>query len=126
MIQEIRPPGLRATPPRSIVDASMEDLFGNCRDFTSMYTRYFPRVMEYIRIQHKKLHPEAEDIAQDIFLIIWRRRDRLLQIGPLDNYFFVMVKNRLLNDQKKSICRQQFRRQLPADPSHAYAPQQEL
>ena len=77
-------------------------------EFTSLYKRYFPLVLEYIRVQSGTSRPDEQDIAQDIFLTIWRRRHRLLRIVPLENYLFIMVKNRLINEHKKRVVRRGF------------------
>jgi RNA polymerase sigma factor (sigma-70 family) len=81
--------------------------------FTHVYNQYFSLVMRYIRTQHGTVHPEAEDIAQDIFSIIWRRRDRLLKLGPLEKYLYVMVRNRLLNEQRKAKRHRIWRQRQP-------------
>jgi RNA polymerase sigma factor (sigma-70 family) len=76
--------------------------------FTSLYKRYFPLVLEYIRVQNGTSRPDEQDIAQDIFLTIWHRRQWLLRIVPLEYYLFIMVKNRLINEHKKRVVRRGF------------------
>ena len=95
--------------------------------FAVLYTQHFPQVLQYIRFHNGTAHPEAEDIAQDIFLILWRRRDKLEEIGPLENYLFIMVKNRLINERKKAAVRERIWRQIKEESSkYTYAPRQEL
>jgi RNA polymerase sigma factor (sigma-70 family) len=88
----------------------------NDLDFTGLYKRYFPVVQQYIRIHSGTAHPEAEDIAQDIFLILWRRRDTLIRMSPLENYLFVMVRNRLLNETKKRSNRGRIWKEIAEAP----------
>jgi len=97
--------------------------------FSILYKRLFPEIMNFIHLQSGKAHQEAKDIAQDIFLILWRRRDELLKIpaSELKFYLFVMVKNRLINEGKKTIIRRRIWRQIGQEPStHAYTAHHEL
>ena len=97
--------------------------------FTTLYKQHFAEVMTFIHLQSGMAHPEAEDIAQDIFLILWQRREKLLKIPPseLKYYLFVMVKNRLINERKKASTRNRARKQIEAEPSqHAYTSHHEL
>jgi RNA polymerase sigma factor (sigma-70 family) len=96
-------------------------------NFTALYRRYFPLVMQFVGIHSGPAHPDAEDIAQDIFLSVWRQRDRLLKIDPLEYYLFIMVKNRIINDTKKAGTRQRIRRQILQEPGgYAYGPHHEI
>lgn len=110
------------TPGRVLTLHPEEDV-----NFTTLYKRYFPLVMQFVSMQSGSTHPEAEDIAQDIFLVLWRQRDRLLKIDPLEYYLFIMVKNRIINDTKKAGTRRRIRRQIPQQPAeYAYAPHHEI
>jgi RNA polymerase sigma-70 factor (ECF subfamily) len=98
-------------------------------DFSILYKQYFPQVMQYIQFQNGTAHPEAEDIAQDIFLILWRRREKLFKIPPLElkYYLFVMVKNRLINESEKAITRRRIWNQIGEEPpKYAYTAHHEL
>ena len=110
------------TPGRLLAMRPEEDA-----KFTTLYKRYFPLVMQFVSIHSGPAHPNAEDIAQDIFLTIWRQRERLLKIDPLEYYLFIMVKNRVINDTKKASTRRRIRRQIPKEPAeYAYAPHNEI
>jgi RNA polymerase sigma-70 factor (ECF subfamily) len=43
----------------------------------------------------------CEELASDIFVSLWLRRDTLSEIADFDNYFFVAAKNRALDFLRK-------------------------
>jgi RNA polymerase sigma factor (sigma-70 family) len=97
--------------------------------FKILYKQHFAEVMNFIHLQSGMAHPEAEDIAQDIFLILWRRREKLFKIPPseLKYYLFVMVKSRLINEAKKTVTRRRYLKQIEEErPTYAYTAHHEL
>jgi RNA polymerase sigma-70 factor (ECF subfamily) len=51
----------------------------------------------------------TEEIIQDVFTIVWQKRQVLADIGNLDNYLFILSKHRVLNHLRQLAaerCRQ--------------------
>jgi RNA polymerase sigma-70 factor (ECF subfamily) len=74
-------------------------------DFSVLYTRYYLLVQQYIQVVSNGYNEHAKDIAQDIFLKLWQRRDKIEEIESMENYLFRIVKNRLISEEKKTAAR---------------------
>lgn len=69
------------------------------RQFVRMYSnKVFFHSMTFA-----KTWEQAEELSQDIFLHIWQKRDKLLEVEDLDNYLFVISKNYLLSFIRKKV-----------------------
>ena len=68
----------------------------NEHTFEDLYRHYFVRLFRFcFSIIHIK--EPAEEIVNDVFLQLWKRRDRLAEIDNLSVYLYVAVKNLSLN-----------------------------
>lgn len=68
--------------------------------FEEMYRQYFIRLFRFCHaIVHQK--GPAEEIVHDVFLKIWKRRDRLSEIDNLGVYLYISAKNHCLNHLRK-------------------------
>lgn len=65
---------------------------------------YYPRMIRFAR-QYVLLEEDAENIVQDIFLILWEKRDVLDIRVSLVPYLFTLVKNKCLDFVRhKTVC----------------------
>lgn len=64
--------------------------------FTEIYSRYWERLLFVATIKLKD-PVMAEEIVQDIFLDLWKRRKNLAIAGSLEAYLSVAVKYRIIN-----------------------------
>ncbi len=73
----------------------------------SIYDRFVPKVVHYIRNNSGNSN-DAEDIIQEVLVIIYNQaRDKGLQLScPFDAYFFLLCKRKWLNQLKKSSGRE--------------------
>ena len=75
--------------------------------FTALYKRYLPqlslRVWKIIRVEE-----DAEDIVQEVFMSIWRRRRELNIKGPLPAYLNKSVRNLSIRYIQNNISRSHF------------------
>jgi len=68
--------------------------------FESIYRQYFIRLFRFCyAIVHEK--GPAEEIANDVFLNIWKKRDSLTEIDNLEVYLYISAKNHCLNYLRK-------------------------
>ena len=78
-------------------DSELLALFkqGDQAAFDILYQRYWQRVLA---LAHQKTGDlmEAENIVQDVFVSLWKRRYSLTLTGDFSNYLFVSVKYRVL------------------------------
>lgn len=62
------------------------------KEYTDLYTSEWKRVVNYIsRILGKDYAKDAEDCAQDVFLGIWKKIERVNT--PAHNYLYECAKN---------------------------------
>ena len=65
--------------------------------FRIVFEHYYPRVHEFIR-RIVKSETIAEDIAQDIFVKIWERREMFgVEVHSFNKYIYVMSRNAAIN-----------------------------
>ncbi len=69
--------------------------------FKHLYRHYFSRLFQFsFVIVHAK--EPAEEIVNDVFINLWRRRSQLYKIENPDVYFYVAVKNKSLDYLSKN------------------------
>jgi len=89
---------------------------GNERAFSLIYERYWDKV--YVIARNRLGNkPEAEEVVQDIFCNLWRRRESLILTKAFDNYFAVAVKFEVINRLAKNARATAYERQLGVDLS---------
>jgi RNA polymerase sigma-70 factor (family 1) len=76
--------------------SSKEATLHNEHTFEDLYRHYFVRLVRFcFSIVHVK--EPAEEIVNDVFLNLWKKRDNLSEIDNLAVYLYVAVKNLSLN-----------------------------
>lgn len=70
-----------------------EDSQTALRNFYNLCFDRFFRIAYY----YLKREEWAQEVVLDVFMKIWEKRDSLKQIGNLEDYFFITVKNASLN-----------------------------
>jgi len=77
---------------------------GNVRAFEQLVKNYHAKVFLFTR---KLIGTDvlAEDLTQEIFTTIWERREQLGSILSLDNYLFILARNKALNLLKEQAAR---------------------
>lgn len=75
--------------------------------FTEIYNRYWDKLL-YVAGLKLKDPAMAEEIVQDIFLDLWRRRKQLIITVSLEAYLSVAVKYRIINAHAKLKRQQDF------------------
>lgn len=77
------------------------------RAFTEIYNRYWKKLFS---VAANKIHDfdEAEEIVQDIFVSLWRRRAELDTVDTLGPYLAVSVKYRVIKVLDKRGSRQRY------------------
>lgn len=73
---------------------------GNPSAFREVYMALYPRLKGYCRLFIPD-YQLVEDIIQDSFIAIWENHKNIQPEKSVENLFFVVVKNRCLNELKK-------------------------
>jgi RNA polymerase sigma-70 factor (ECF subfamily) len=69
---------------------------GNVTAFTTIYNQHWKK-MFYLAGNKLQNLAEAEELVQDIFLDLWRRREELKITGSLSSYLSACVKYKVIN-----------------------------
>lgn len=87
-------------------------LKGNIQDhFDRIYVTYYPRMIRFAK-EYVLFEEDAENIVQDVFLVLWEKR-RVLDIRvSLVAYLFSLVKNRCLDYLRHKEVDEQYRQEL--------------
>lgn len=74
----------------------------NCEaSFNQFFHHFYPRLFE-IAVYYTKNPLPAEEVVSDVFLEVWKQRERLGTINNIPAYLCVMIKNRALNYLRKT------------------------
>jgi RNA polymerase sigma-70 factor (family 1) len=86
----------------SLTDHELAVLFkaGDHGAFTVIYQRYWKRIY-LIAIKRLGDEQDAEEVVQDIFLNLWRKRDKFELTTCFQNYFAVAVKFEIFDIMRK-------------------------
>jgi RNA polymerase sigma-70 factor (family 1) len=77
---------------------------GDQQSFEVLFRRHWGSVFETSRRILRSEHL-AEEAVQEVFLRMWRKRERLSDIRCFDSYLFTSVRNHVLNVLRKSGAR---------------------
>ncbi|MDB5133412.1 MAG: polymerase sigma-70 factor [Mucilaginibacter sp.] len=80
---------------------------GDGHAFTEIYNRYWKKLFSVATNKINDLN-EAEEIVQDIFVSLWKRRDDLCVIDTLSSYLAVSVKYRVIKILDKRYNQQKY------------------
>lgn len=69
---------------------------GDKEAFSLLFKKYYGKVFRFI-LSMVRQKAVAEDLSQDIFVKLWAGRRKLSAISSIDNYLFVMARNRTLD-----------------------------
>lgn len=83
--------------------------------YTAVYNRYWDRLLYFAALKLKDT-ALAEEVVQEVFLDIWKRRKKLEITGSLEAYLSVAVKYRILNMQAR-LKREQDYLKAAAEPA---------
>jgi len=94
---------------KNISDADLFTLLKNDDElaFTEIYMRYWKKLFV---IAGHKLHrlEEAEEVVQDIFTALWKRRSTLILTADLASYLAVSVKYRIIRTLDRYYNQQRY------------------
>jgi RNA polymerase sigma-70 factor (ECF subfamily) len=85
---------------RELLDLQHRIADGDQEAFCALYRQFFPRLHSFASL-YVRQKESAEEIVNDVMVKLWEKRMNLLQIGNLETYLFVAVKNHCLNHLEK-------------------------
>ncbi|MBX2925167.1 MAG: RNA polymerase sigma-70 factor [Chitinophagaceae bacterium] len=73
---------------------------GNADAFHQLFNTYWNKVYS-TAFMLIKLHEQAEDITQEVFLKLWQKRESLADVENLDNFLFITTRNFTFNRMRR-------------------------
>jgi len=87
---------------------------GHLRDnFDKIYVVYFSRMKRFAK-EYVLSDEDAENIVQDVFLLLWEKREVLEIQVSLVPYLFSLVKNKSLDFLRHKVVAEEFKQELSA------------
>lgn len=87
--------------------------------FAELFRRYDRRIYPFV-LKMIKTEAQAEEITQEIFIKIWRNRDKLAPIGQPEAYIFTIAARHTLDQIRKRLNENKMLQHLSAHlpPTH--------
>lgn len=94
---------------------------GDWTAYKDLFNRYLPRLTYYLRPLTHGSNVDCRDVIQDIFLVVWEKRESLYVIKSFDQYLFRMARNRFLDllrkEQRENKLHERYASVRPAGVS---------
>ena len=81
------------------------------RAFEEIYLNYFSRLLRFAR-EYVVLKEDAENIVQDVFLVLWEHRDDPQICINLTGYLFTLTKNRCIDFLRRKAHAEKGKQQI--------------
>lgn len=89
-----------------------EILASNIKDnFDKIYVLYFSRMHRFAK-EYVLFDEDAENIVQDVFMVLWEKREVLDIQVSLVSYLFSLVKNRCLDYLRRKTIAEEYKQEL--------------
>lgn len=76
--------------------------------FQQLYGHYFGVVQQYVRLFNPD-PDKLDELTQDVFVRLWEKREKLLQVDSFRNYLFGLTRNQVLNYIRSLKMQQKLR-----------------
>lgn len=77
---------------------------GDQQAFSRLVNRYTKILFPYL-LSWVKNTQQVEEIVQDVFVQIWKKRDQLVQIGNFSGYLYIIARNRAIAVLKEQLIK---------------------
>jgi RNA polymerase sigma-70 factor (ECF subfamily) len=91
---------------------------GDERAFDTIFRAWYAPLVRYVESM-LRVRADAEEIAQEVLLELWRRRERLAETGSVQAYLFQSARNRALNHVRHARVQQKAAPYLARDEAAA-------
>lgn len=87
---------------------------GDVAAFEELYRRYWTRLYNFA-FRYLRSAEDAEEVVQEVFFRIWRRREEWRVGGKLDNYLYFAVRNAAFDRLQHSAVVMQWEQRVRID-----------
>jgi RNA polymerase sigma-70 factor (ECF subfamily) len=93
-------------------------------DFKQLFDTYFDEIRRFVFYRCGD-EDTASDIAQDVFLKIWEKRDRLIceKMKPL---LYKMANEKIIDNYRREVCQNGFQQSLKIDAESEISPEEKM
>ena len=91
-------------------DILLKDVRNN---FDKIYVLYYSRMFRFAK-EYVLFDEDAENIVQDVFLLLWEKREVLDIHISLVSYLFALVKNKSLDYLRHKVIADEYKQELSA------------
>lgn len=98
---------MQPTPTDNISALFLAIAAGHEPSFTTLYHQYYSRIFS-TALQYCKVRSLAEDIAQQVFSIVWEKRASLATIENGESWLWTVTRNQTMNLLRKESSRQTY------------------
>lgn len=81
------------------------------KNFDEIYVIYFSRMKRFAK-EYVLSDEDAENIVQDVFMVLWEKRDILEIRVDLVPYLFVLVKNKCLDYLRHKVVHNEYKQEI--------------
>lgn len=81
------------------------------KNFDEIYIIYFSRMKRFAK-EYVLSDEDAENIVQDVFMVLWEKRDILEIRVDLVPYLFVLVKNKCLDYLRHKVVHNEYKQEI--------------
>ncbi|MDR1098253.1 MAG: RNA polymerase sigma-70 factor [Tannerella sp.] len=85
-------------------------------DFEKIYKLYYPKLFGFAR-NYIPVDEDAENIVQDVFLILWEKRNEIEISYTLTSWLFTLIKNKCLNFLRHKLIEDEYKVQIQEELS---------
>lgn len=79
--------------------------------FDRIYVMYYSRMLRFAK-EYVVFEEDAENVVQDVFLLLWEKREVLDIRISLVSYLFSLVKNRSLDYLRHKVVAEEYKQEL--------------
>jgi RNA polymerase sigma factor (sigma-70 family) len=101
-VEPFRKSRLEIVDPSDINGLLTKIAEGNHAAFTIIYYRYAPLMTRYLIHFGCTNEHLQEDILQEVFLILWSKREKWVGVTNFDSYLYIMVRNMHRDEIRKT------------------------
>jgi len=80
---------------------------GDAKAFQHLFLTYYDLIYS-TSLLYTKVHEMAEDVAQQVFLKVWEKREALATIEKFDAWLFIMTRNEVINILRKQSSHRHY------------------
>ena len=79
--------------------------------FDRIYVMYYSRMLRFAK-EYVVFEEDAENVVQDVFLLLWEKREVLDIRISLVSYLFSLLKNRILDYLRHKVVAEEYKQEL--------------